>query len=403
MNILLINHYAGSPHHGMEFRPYYLAKEWIARGHQVTIIASSVSHLRQVNPRINAPIEHEQIDGIDYLWVRTNSYQGNGIARLLNMFQFTGQLYRLGRQLAAQAPSMVIASSTYPYDIWPARRIARLANARLVFEVHDLWPLTPRLLGGFSKYHPMIYSMQLAENYAYRHADKVISLLPGTEPHMIKHGLPAGKFVHIPNGFDPNGSVTPLPDTLIEEIKGFSSRFGATCVYAGGHAISNALVPLIEAAAHPAAANIGFILVGTGIEKPHLRQIVRQRGLSNVLFLDPVPKTAIPSLLTLADIAYIGWHDSPLYAFGTSPNKLFDYMIAGLPVLHATNSAYDLVRDARCGVSVPADDVPAIAHGAARLAAMTATERRMLGIKGKEFVYRHHSYPALAQQFLDAV
>lgn len=403
MHILLINHYAGSPHHGMEFRPYYLAKEWVARGHRVTIVASSVSHLRQADPRINAPVEHEQIDGIDYLWVKTRPYQGNGAARLFNMLQFTGRLFRLRRKLAAQAPDIVIASSTYPYDIWPARRIARLADAQLIFEVHDLWPLTPRLLGGFSKHHPMIYSMQLAEDYAYRHADKVISLLPGTEPHMAAHGLPSGKFVHIPNGFDPNASVTPLSEAVAEKIKRFSGRFSATCVYAGGHAVSNALAPLIEAAAHPAASNVGFILVGNGNEKPHLQQIVQQRGLSNVLFLDPVPKTTVPALLALTDIAYIGWHDSPLYAFGTSPNKLFDYMTAGLPILHATSSTYDLVRDAGCGISVPADDVSAIAQAAARLAAMSAHDRRTLGHKGKEFALQHHSYPVLAQQFLDAI
>lgn len=71
MNILLINHYAGSPRHGMEFRPYYLAREWVRQGHRVTIVASSVSHLRQQNPAVSSPVTREQIDGVDYLWLRT--------------------------------------------------------------------------------------------------------------------------------------------------------------------------------------------------------------------------------------------------------------------------------------------------------------------------------------------
>lgn len=403
MNILLINHYAGSPRHGMEFRPYFLAREWVQQSHRVTIVASSVSHLRRQDPTVSAAITHEQIDGVDYLWLRTRSYAGNGIKRLLNMLQFTAKVRGMARALSAASPDVVIASSTYPYDIWPAAKIACAANAKLVYEVHDLWPLTPQLLGGFSRRHPMIFSMQLAEDYACRRADKVISLLPGTAPYLRGRGMAPDKFRYIPNGFDPAETPHALPLPVAEQITAFAHPFKALCVYAGGHALSNALDPLIEAAARPESATVGFLLVGKGVEKARLMQRAHTLGQKNILFLDAVEKRAVPSLLALADIAYIGWHDSPLYQFGTSPNKLFDYMLAGLPVVHATGSQYDLVRDAGCGVSVPADDVPAIAQAIARLAALTVPERRTLGQRGRIFVERHHSYPTLARQFLDSL
>lgn len=401
MNILLINHYAGSPRHGMEFRPYYLAREWIAQGHKVTIVASSVSHIRQRNPEFDGPTLAETLDGVDYLWLRTRPYQGNGAARLLNMLQFTGLLYRHAKALAARRPDVVIASSTYPYDIWPARHIARRARAKLVYELHDVWPLTPQLLGGFSKWHPMIFSMQRAENYAYAHADKAVSLLPGTEAHMRAHGLRGDKFVYIPNGIDPGAAPTPVPDGIRAQIAQFREKFETLCIYAGGHAISNALDPLIEAASRPQTQKLGLILVGSGVEKARLQFKTKQLGLMNVLFLDSIPKAAVPSLLALGDMAYIGWRDSPLYAHGMSPNKLFDYMLAGLPVVHSTSSPYDIVQDANCGISVAAEDVDGIADALGRLAGMAATERRELGDNGRRFVQSHHAYPTLAAQFLE--
>lgn len=403
MNILLINHYAGSPRHGMEFRPYYLAREWIAQGHKVTIVASSVSHIRQRNPKFDGPTLAETLDGVDYLWLRTRPYQGNGAARLLNMLQFTGLLFRHAKALTARQPDVVIASSTYPYDIWPARHIARRAKAKLVYELHDVWPLTPQLLGGFSKWHPMIFSMQRAENYAYAHADKAVSLLPGTEDHMRAHGLRGDKFVYIPNGVDPGAAPTPVPEGIRAEIAQFREKFETLCIYAGGHAISNALDPLIEAAGRPQARRIGLVLVGSGVEKDRLQRKTQQLGLINVLFLDPVPKTAVPSLLALGDMAYIGWRDSPLYTHGMSPNKLFDYMLAGLPVVHSTSSPYDIVQDANCGISVAAEDVDGIASALGRLASMPSAERRQLGENGRRFVQSRHSYPTLAARFLESL
>ena len=92
MNILLINHYAGSPRHGMEFRPYYLAREWVQAGHNVTIVAASFSHLRSRNPVISSVITEELIDGIRYVWLKSSSYEGNGVGRIRNMLQFIVRL-----------------------------------------------------------------------------------------------------------------------------------------------------------------------------------------------------------------------------------------------------------------------------------------------------------------------
>ncbi|MFU1997732.1 glycosyltransferase family 4 protein [Bordetella avium] len=395
MKILLINHYAGRPDLGMEFRPYFLAREWARSGHEVRILASNYSHLRYRQPQS----AQEDVDGVTYQWVPTRPYQGNGAARLWNMAQFIGGVYRRGPALAAWRPHMVIASSTYPYDIWPAARIARKAGAVLVHEIHDLWPLTPRLLGDFSAAHPMIASMQWAENYTCRNADRIVSILPGTKAYLQQHGMPAQHFVHIPNGIDPEAPQETIKPELREQILDFKARYRSTCIYAGGHAVSNALDVLLEVAARPEMQSTGFILLGAGAEKSALQ--TRARDMQNILFLDPVPKAEVGSALALADMAYLGWRHSPLYDHGISPNKLFDYMLAGLPVIHATDTPYDLVRDAGCGLSVASNDIAGISQAVQRLQETPEAERQALGAKGRDFVFKHHNYSVLAQRFLE--
>ena len=135
MNILLINHYAGSPRHGMEYRPYYLAREWVRAGHRVQIVAASQSHVRSVQPDIGtngaaAPLD-EVIDGIHYRWLPTPAYRGNGVGRVWNIACYLAQLWAQSRRLVDEfKPDVVIASSTYPMDFWVARHIARLSRQR---------------------------------------------------------------------------------------------------------------------------------------------------------------------------------------------------------------------------------------------------------------------------------
>ena len=190
MNILLINHYAGSPHHGMEFRPYYLAREWVRAGHGVQIVAASFSHVRSLQPEVGAQERDETIDGIAYRWLSAPRYSGNGLGRVRNIGAFLSRLWRETPALVqAFRPDVVIASSTYPMDIWVARRIARRARAKLVYEVHDLWPLSPIELAGLSPRHPFIRLGQRAEDAACRDADVVVSMLPKVADHLAAHGL----------------------------------------------------------------------------------------------------------------------------------------------------------------------------------------------------------------------
>ena len=406
MNILLINHYAGSPRHGMEFRPYYLAREWVRMGHRVQIVAGSWSHIRAQQP-LMPPARHcdEIIDGISYRWYATPGYLGNGVGRVRSMLSFLWHLRRDGKGLARDfKPDVVIASSTYPMDIWPARRIARAAAAKLVYEVHDLWPLSPMELGGMPRWHPFIVWVQMAEDDAYRHADKVVSMLPKALEHMHSRGMAPEKFSYVPNGVDAAewADPAPLPAEVAQHLERLKASRLPIVAYVGTHGLANALDALLDAAAM-LQGKAQILLVGPGPERERLRLRMRRERLANVTMLPSVPKQAVPTLLAKVDIAYIGLLSQPLFRFGISPNKLMDYMMAGKPIVLSINAGNDPVAEAGCGETVPPSDPQAIARAIEKLAALTESHRQAMGQAGREYVLKNHTYPVLARRFLDAV
>ena len=409
MNILLINHYAGSLRHGMEFRPFYLAREWWRLGHQVTIVAASWSHVRAVQPDLTGHglMRREMIDGLEYRWLRTPRYRGNGIGRVVNIAVFLFQVLARSRTLVAECkPDVVIASSTYPLDIWVARHLARLAGARLVYEVHDLWPLSPIELGGMSRSHPFIRLCQKAEDDAYRDADTVISMLPKVAGHMSRHGLDLRRLHIVPNGIDPDewDRERPLAEGPLQAYLAEQQAAGMVVVgYAGSHGKPNALDTLLDAAARLRELPIAFVLVGDGHERSRLMRRVVDEGLTQVRMFPPVPKAQIPALLRRFDIAYIGWARQPLYRFGIAPNKLLDYMMAARPVLHAVEAGNDPVAEAGCGLTVAPDDAQAVSRGLLELLDRSHEERQAMGERGRRHVMARHTYPLLAQRFLEAV
>lgn len=407
MNILLLNHYAGSPRHGMEFRPYYLAREWVRAGHRVQIVAASYSHVRARQPEVGDIPVDEVIDGIAYRWWPAPRYTGNGLGRVRNIATFLWQVWRdARRQVTAFKPDVVIASSTYPMDIWVARRLARFARAKLVYEVHDLWPASPMELSGLSKHHPFIMLCQKAEDDAYRDADVVVSMLPKVAGHMAAHGLDLAKLHIVPNGISPEewgGQAPPLDDTLLAHIRRERAAGRTVVGYAGSHGEPNALDVLLDAAAALRDDPLSIVMVGDGHLKSHLAARVQSEGLANVAMFPPIPKAQIPALLAEFDIAYIGWQRVPLYRFGIAPNKLMDYMMAGRAVLHSVEAGNDPVAEAGCGLTVAPESAPAVVEGLRRLAATPPAERAAMGERGRAFVQAHHTYPVLAARFIAAV
>lgn len=404
MNILMISHYAGTPQYGMEFRSYYMGREWVKMGHRVTIVGASFSHLRKQQPTPGREI----VDGIEYLWLPTRQYQGNGAARVISMFQFVMQVFKHKNELVALRPDVVIASSVYTFDLYPCHYIARRCHAKLVYEVHDLWPLSPMIIGGYSPWHPFIWLLQRGENYAYRHSHLVVSIPDKTYPHMKRHGLPESRFCCIPNGFLldewENLDTLSLPPSHSQLIRQLHSEGKIIIGFAGGHTQSTAMDILLRAA-HQLAdrSNLAFVLVGQGPQKEELQQLAQQLQLPNTYFLPPVPKNTIPLLLQHYDICYAGGVHSILHQYGTSFNKITDYMMASRPIIFSVDEPHSLVEKVGCGLQVEAENVVQVVQAIVQLSQLTAQQRNAMGQLGHEYACRHLNYTSLSQQFIDNI
>lgn len=401
MNILYIDHYAGSINMGMEFRPYYLAREWKRLGHRVRIVGASFSHLRAHNPNVKRDFEIQKIEGLEYQWIKTGEYHGNGVKRVLSMFEFCYKLWVNADIFVKEfKPDTVITSSTYPLDTYPAQRIAKLAKAKLIHENHDLWPLTLETIGGMSKWHPFCLVMGLGLRSAVKNSDHIVCVLPYAYEYLEEYGLTNLKnFTHIPNGISQLDwqQAEDLPEEHEELFRNLKGKF--IVGYTGGHAISNALDTLIECASQINSDRIAFVLVGKGMEKERLIAKANSLGCQNVYFLPPVSKSQIPNIINHMDVVYVGSEKSLLLKYGASLNKLYDYMMGGKPIIYGVASRNKEVLDANCGWVVEPESVSDLKKAVLEISVIDSKLLQQKGSNGKKWVLNNCEYQMLAEKF----
>ena len=402
--VLLINHYAGSPSMGMEFRPYYLAKEWTKRGYIVDIVAADYSHLRMNNPLISRDFETQNIEGIRYHWLHTGVYVGNGIKRALTMFQFVGKLWINAKRIAhTYKPDVIITSSTYPLDTYAGQRIKKFCKGkvRLIHEVHDMWPITLIELGGMSRANPFVILMQMAENSFCKKSDYVVSLACAAKDYFIKHGMSAKKFRSIMNGvvLEEWDTPEPLPHEHQEILTQLHAREKFIICFFGSITKSYAIDYLLDAAKVVNDHRLAIVIVGEGNQKEEL--LIKSKAMKDVYFLPKISKRAIPTLLSEIDCSYVGALRNDMFRFGICMNKLFDSMMSGKPILYAVEAPNNFVEEYSCGVSVDAENVEALANGIRKILNLTKKEKEQMGNNGKKAVIQNYSYGNLAQQFAE--
>jgi glycosyltransferase involved in cell wall biosynthesis len=397
----LINQYASTPESGMGGRHYYLAKELAKQGHRVYLIGAGFTHLLRQPPRLVEEFTVEPItEGFNFVWVRVPKYSGaHDKKRVLNWIRFAWKLLTLPKVIADK-PDAILYSSPALIPFLGAQRLAKNFKAKLVFEVRDIWPLSLVELGGFSKKHPFILLMQWIEDKAYRDASIVLSNLPNAVEHMVMRGMRRDKFVWIPNGLDLDevGNAQPLS----EEVKLSLPKNKFIVGYTGTLGVANALDALIKAARLlKGETDVYIVLVGNGKEKFSLME--KAKDLSNIVFIDSIPKQQIQSMLVEFDVCYIGWKREPIYRFGIAPNKLPEYMLSSKPIIHAYSGTNDFVKMANAGLSIPAEEPQAIADAILSIKSLTPDEREQMGKNGRAYALEHHDYATLAKKLEQAL
>jgi glycosyltransferase involved in cell wall biosynthesis len=407
MNILYIDHYAGSKELGRSFRPYYLGQEWIKKGCKLTVVGASYSHLRTTNPKPG--ISHDK--GICYIWLWTPLYKGNGVGRILSMIVFIAQLFlHIPKIIKISKPDNIIASTVYMLDIIPAWFIKKILRKTpmLTFELHDIWPMSPMQLGDISPYNPYIIFLKLAEKLVYKICDNVASILPNSFEYIQKFGLKQEQVFYVPNGIVVDDwckieKEKHTQNNCIDNIKGLKNQGFFLLGYVGSHSTANALDNLIDAALLLTSHNVRIILIGNGSEKEALRSKAKAKKLDHVLFFDAVPKKYIPNILELFDVLYIGFRNLSVYRYGINPNKIFDYMMSARPIISAITAQYNPIKEAGCGFHVPSDNPEKLAKMIEHVIDQPQQKLNKMGTKGKIFVMNNHSYEKIANVFLNSI
>jgi len=402
--VWIVNQYASTPDYGYAGRHYYLGNELAKLGYNVYLIASGSHHLLREYPVVESSFEYDQVaERFTMVWCKLPQYgQAHSKGRILGWFLFPWRIRKLAR-LIPQSPDVVLCSSPSLLSFLGAKRLARHFKARLVFEVRDIWPLTLMDIGGYSPKHPFIRLLQWVEDKAYRDSDRVVSNLKNAVEHMASRGMDRGKFTWVPNGFcaEEVGLNTPLNDRAKKQLPEDKFVVG----YTGTLGVANALDTLIEAAAKVKDnPDIAFVLVGDGKEKPAMEKLVAEKGLHNVWFVDPIPKVEIQAMLSHFDVCYIGLSKDPLFRFGVSPNKLFDYLYAGKPIIYGIESgSYKPVEEANAGIQIPAEDDQQLADAVLTLYRMNPEERSRMGANGRKAAEEQYEYSQLAEKLAEVL
>jgi glycosyltransferase involved in cell wall biosynthesis len=405
MNILVFSQFAGSPQYGMVFRNFSLAREWVRQGHRVTIVASAYSHFRNTQPPSTGRITREDVEGVTFLWLWGPRYDKNSNAgRLLSMaaYVFQAQFMSLGER--NERYDFVVASSPHPFSIYPARAYARRHGARLVYDIRDLWPLTPIHLGKMSTRHPFIRMLQHAEDYACKHADLVTAVPGNCEPYLQTRGLPPNRFLPIGNGAS-ESSTTPasLPAGHAELLERLKQQGAFIVGYAGTLGRANAMDTIIDALPKT-DSRVHLVIIGDGGMKQDLAQQARDLACADrVHFLAPVPRSQVDAFLQRIDVGFAATSRSPLYAYGASLTKLNDYMLAGVPILYAVGDPGNAVERSGGGFSCEPESADALADAMSKLLQMSEEDLRALGEQGRQWCLKHQLVKDQAARIIDTL
>jgi len=396
--IWVINQTAGKPDSGWGERHFYFSKYWIKKGYDVKIISGSYNHLFINQPKTsNKTFTLEEVeDNITFCWVKIPKYYGGSVFKLWSMLVFAFKILFLNSNLIGK-PTIIIVSSMPIFQIISGIYLKRKYTAeKLLFEIRDLWPLTPMYLSNYSKYHPIIVVMRQIEKMGYKKADAIVSLLPNAHKYINKISNKPSKFNYIPNGIDKNVlKKESLPTNITAKIPTNKFIIG----YAGTLGMANAMAYFIEASIllkkNP---TVHFVLVGNGYLKE--KYIQQTKNSNNITFIDKIKKDQVQQIVSLFTVCYVGRFNNKLYNYGVSYNKYFDYMLAKKPILESSTKINSPTELSGCGIVVKPESSTSIVKGIKKFQAMTSKELDNFGEKGYKYVLKYHNFEYLSEKYI---
>lgn len=398
MKFLYFHQHFSTPKGSAGIRSYEMARRLVVRNHQVTMVCGSygggVTGLTM--PFLNGR-RRGTVDGIDIVEFDLAYSNSDGLVkRALTFLKFA--LHSIG--LAFTERYDVLFATTTPLTAGIPGIFARWLRGKLfVFEVRDLWPELPRAMGVIK--NPLVlWAMGVLEWASYRSAHRLIGLSPGIVEGIARRGVPSERIALVPNGCDLgifSGDVEPWRPAQVQPGD-------LMAVFAGTHGMANGLDAVLDAAAElkrRGCNDIKLLLIGQGKLKPGLQARAQREGLVNVVFHDPVNKARLAGLMAATDLGIQSLANVPAFYYGTSPNKFFDYIAAGLPVLNNYPGwLAELISQYRCGFAVAPDNASAFADALEQAVSDRAALKAM-GQRGRALAEQQFDRALLADRWVD--
>lgn len=400
MRILYFHQHFNSPAGIVGIRSYQMAQASLRHGHSVTMVCGSYDGgVTGLTMPFQNGSRRGLVGGVDVVEFNLAYSNSDGLfRRALTFLQFA--VRSVG--LALTEPYDVLFATTTPLTAGIPGIFARwLRGKPFVFEVRDLWPELPKAMGVIR--NPLVLgALSFLEWATYHSAHRLIGLSPGIVDGIARRGIKRNRIALVPNGCDLDifsslAQAWRPPQVNADDLM---------AVFAGTHGLANGLDAVLDAAVELKLRqrnDIKLLLIGQGKLKASLQARALKEGLVNVIFQDPVNKERLAGLMAATDVGIQSLANVPAFYYGTSPNKFFDYISAGLPVLNNYPGwLAELITEHRCGFAVRPNDTGAFAD-ALEQAADNRLALKAMGQRGRELATSQFDRNLLASKWLDWV
>lgn len=403
MKIICISKYSAIPGRGNRLRHFLLCREFVKKGHEVTLITSN-SHLTNEIPFSKENYLIENVEGVNVIWLKMPKYTKTAsVKRILSWFIFEYKIIRYVRLFHIESPDFVYCSSLSLLSFFSGFYFKKRWKSRFAFEVRDIWPMSLVDLTNISKYNPFVLFLQKIEKWAYLYSDVLIGTMPGLYKHArsiihkdincicIPQGLDISYYEHLSRGLDNSFFDRYFPQDRL------------TITFAGQLTSSFALVDIIKTARLLEQMNVDIIFnfIGEGDDKEKLKEY--SIGLLNVNFIPSIPKECVIKVLERSTLLMHAFFDKEHHKYGISPNKFIDYMYSARPILVMYSGFQSLINEAECGEFIPTGNINLFANKIREYTMKSPQELNEIGQRGKDFLIKNMQYKQLAHKLLVGV
>lgn len=357
MNIWIVNHYAIPPSMGGLVRHYYFSKYLQEKGHTVKIFTSSKIHNTDINMIKDKSLYKEKTeDRVQYTYVRSRDYKGNGLDRIWNMIDLPFKMWKTMKVFYKQKrPDVIYTSSPDLLVALFALMFGKKHRIPVVVEVRDLWPESIVEYKGMSKRNPIIQILYQLEKWIYKKADQLIFTIEGGAEYICNKKwhkkVALSKVNYVNNGVDLEEYKTNLESFQLQDQDLMDEKYFKV-VYIGSVRSANHIQDLVDVALELKKRRefgIRVLIYGEGTERKALEEKCIKCGLDNVVFKGKVDKKYIPYILSKSDLNILNYQQSSTWKYGGSQNKQFEYLASGKPICSNIAMGYSIIRKYDCG------------------------------------------------------